>query len=165
MKSRARLPSAACGSSASRSDWERLRRKILAVEARAGEIILFSDATSLYEPDVLRVMMPNFADPTVGCVAGRLIYVDPHGSRVGHGARSYWGYETFLKKHESRMFSLDWRVWLSLCRAPFGLRAALSRSVQRFHHRHQDGRARPARRLRARPPFALKRPIGKPKKN
>jgi len=50
--------------------------------------------------------MPNFADATVGCVAGRLVYVDPADSRVGRGARSYWGYETFLKKHESRASSL-----------------------------------------------------------
>jgi len=78
----------------------------MAVAEAGGEIILFSDATSLYEPDVLRVMMPSFADPTVGCVAGRLIYVDPADSRIGRGARSYWGYETFLKKHESRISSL-----------------------------------------------------------
>ena len=78
----------------------------MAVEHARGEMILFSDATSLYQPDVLRVMMPSFADPTVGCVAGRLIYVDPAASRVGRGARSYWGYETFLKEHESRIFSL-----------------------------------------------------------
>jgi cellulose synthase/poly-beta-1,6-N-acetylglucosamine synthase-like glycosyltransferase len=78
----------------------------LAVAEARGEIILFSDATSLYEPNVLRVMMPSFADPTVGCVAGRLIYVDPADSRIGRGARSYWGYETFLKEHESRIFSL-----------------------------------------------------------
>lgn len=70
------------------------------------EIILFSDATSLYQPNVVRTMMPNFADPTVGCVAGRLIYVDPSESRVGRGARSYWNYETFLKTHESRASSL-----------------------------------------------------------
>src|SRR5205807_9344627 len=51
-------------------------------------------------------MMPNFADASVGCVAGRLIYVDPSDSRVGRGAKSYWGYETFLKRQESRAFSL-----------------------------------------------------------
>jgi cellulose synthase/poly-beta-1,6-N-acetylglucosamine synthase-like glycosyltransferase len=78
----------------------------MAVAEARGEIILFSDATSLYERDVLRVMMPSFADPTVGCVAGRLIYVDPAESRVGRGARSYWSYETFLKRHESRVCSL-----------------------------------------------------------
>jgi cellulose synthase/poly-beta-1,6-N-acetylglucosamine synthase-like glycosyltransferase len=77
-----------------------------AVEQARGEIILFSDATSLYEPDVLRAIVPNFADAEVGCVAGRLIYVDGSDSHVGRGARSYWGYETFLKRHESRAGSL-----------------------------------------------------------
>jgi cellulose synthase/poly-beta-1,6-N-acetylglucosamine synthase-like glycosyltransferase len=78
----------------------------MAVEQARGEVILFSDATTLYEREVLRVMLPNFADETVGCVAGRLIYVDPTDSSVGQGARSYWGYETFLKRHESRVCSL-----------------------------------------------------------
>jgi len=77
-----------------------------AVEQAHGEIILFSDATSDYQPDVIRTMMPNFADAAVGCVTGRLVYVDSADSRVGRGARSYWGYETFLKKHESRAGSL-----------------------------------------------------------
>ncbi len=77
-----------------------------AVELARGEIILFSDATSLYQPNTLRAILPNFADATVGCVAGRLIYVDPTDSRIGRGARSYWSYETFLKRHESRACSL-----------------------------------------------------------
>lgn len=77
-----------------------------AVEQARGEIILFSDATSLYEPDVLRAIVPNFADAEVGCVAGRLVYIDGSDSHVGRGARSYWGYETFLKRHESRAGSL-----------------------------------------------------------
>jgi cellulose synthase/poly-beta-1,6-N-acetylglucosamine synthase-like glycosyltransferase len=77
-----------------------------AVEKASGEIILFSDATTFYEKDVLRVMLPNFADETIGCVAGRLIYVDESKSGVGKGAKSYWNYETFLKKSESRACSL-----------------------------------------------------------
>jgi cellulose synthase/poly-beta-1,6-N-acetylglucosamine synthase-like glycosyltransferase len=77
-----------------------------AVAQVRGEIILFSDATSFYQPDVLRALLPSFADPSVGCVAGRLIYIDPTQSRIGRGARSYWSYETFLKKHESRACSL-----------------------------------------------------------
>src|SRR5260221_10726211 len=77
-----------------------------AVKQAHGEIILFSDATSLYQPDAVRAIMPSFADATVGCVAGRLEYVDDSGSRVGRGARSYWNYETFLKRHESRVGSL-----------------------------------------------------------
>jgi cellulose synthase/poly-beta-1,6-N-acetylglucosamine synthase-like glycosyltransferase len=77
-----------------------------AVELAHGDIILFSDATSLYQPQTLRAILPNFADASVGCVAGRLIYVDPTDSRIGRGARSYWNYETFLKQHESRVCSL-----------------------------------------------------------
>jgi len=77
-----------------------------AVGYARGEIILFSDATSHYQLDVVRRLMPGFADERVGCIAGRLIYVDPSRSRVGDGARSYWNYETFLKKHESRACSL-----------------------------------------------------------
>jgi len=77
-----------------------------AVLLARGEVLFFSDATTKYQRDVLQVMLPNFADPSVGCVAGRLIYIDPTSSSVGKGARSYWGYETFLKRHESRACSL-----------------------------------------------------------
>lgn len=77
-----------------------------AVEKARGEVILFSDATSHYQPDVLKQIAPNFADAEVGCVGGRLVYIDPGDTRVGRGAKSYWNYETFLKKHESRACSL-----------------------------------------------------------
>lgn len=77
-----------------------------AVKEAQGEVILFSDATTLYNRDVLRALLPNFADETVGCVAGRLVYVDPTDSGIGQGARSYWSYETFLKERESQIRSL-----------------------------------------------------------
>lgn len=77
-----------------------------AVERAGGEIILFSDATTSYAPGVLRAILPNFADETVGCVAGKLIYVDYSESGVGEGAKSYWNYETFIKENESRACSL-----------------------------------------------------------
>jgi cellulose synthase/poly-beta-1,6-N-acetylglucosamine synthase-like glycosyltransferase len=77
-----------------------------AVELARGEIVLFSDATTLYQPDVLQVLMPSFADPTVGCATGRVVYLDSGQSSVGHGTRSYWDYEFFLKQHESSVCSL-----------------------------------------------------------
>jgi cellulose synthase/poly-beta-1,6-N-acetylglucosamine synthase-like glycosyltransferase len=77
-----------------------------AVEIATGEIILFSDATTMYRPDVLRAVLPNFADATVGCVSGKLVYVDPTDSGIGKGAKSYWSYETFIKESESRACSL-----------------------------------------------------------
>ena len=77
-----------------------------AVEQARGEIIVFSDATTQYRPDVLRVMMPSFADSSVGCVTGRVIYSSSADSTVGQGTRSYWNYEFLLKEHESAVCSL-----------------------------------------------------------
>lgn len=77
-----------------------------AVKQARGEVVLFSDATTMYRVDALRALMPNFADSKVGCVAGKLVYVDDSNSEVGAGAKSYWNYETFLKENESRACSL-----------------------------------------------------------
>ncbi len=77
-----------------------------AVEIATGEIILFSDATTKYSKDVFEHLLPVFADQTVGCAAGRLIYVDDLSTNVGTGARGYWSYETFLKVAESNACSL-----------------------------------------------------------
>lgn len=77
-----------------------------AVEKCSGEIIVFSDATTIYEKNVLREILPNFADESVGCVAGKLVYVDDAKSGVGSGAKKYWNYETFLKEKESLACSL-----------------------------------------------------------
>src|SRR5437763_4330528 len=77
-----------------------------AIEKAHGEVVVFSDATSHYQPNVLKMILPNFADEKIGCVGGRLVYVDHHQSDIGRGAKSYWDYETFLKLHESRACSL-----------------------------------------------------------
>jgi cellulose synthase/poly-beta-1,6-N-acetylglucosamine synthase-like glycosyltransferase len=77
-----------------------------AVSVSTGEILVFSDATTKYEPDALRKLMRAFADPLVGCVSGQLLYVDGETSAVGQGCRSYWSYEKLLKSWESAAGSL-----------------------------------------------------------
>jgi len=77
-----------------------------AVKTSTGEILVFSDATTMYEPDAIRKIVRNFADPEVGCVAGQLIYADASSSAIGDGCRSYWEYEKFLKRCESQVGSL-----------------------------------------------------------
>jgi cellulose synthase/poly-beta-1,6-N-acetylglucosamine synthase-like glycosyltransferase len=77
-----------------------------AVSVSSGDILIFSDATTLYEPDVIHKIVRNFADPSVGCVAGQLVYVDGKSSAVGQGCRSYWSYEKLLKSWESSFNSL-----------------------------------------------------------
>src|SRR5262245_36749660 len=60
-----------------------------AVKISSGDILVFSDATTMYKPDAMRKIVRDFADPEVGCVAGQLIYVDASSSAVGKGCRSY----------------------------------------------------------------------------
>jgi len=77
-----------------------------AVSASSGDILVFSDATTMYDPDVIHKIVRNFADPKVGCVGGQLEYVDAQSSAVGKGCRSYWDYEKLLKQWESAFGSL-----------------------------------------------------------
>jgi cellulose synthase/poly-beta-1,6-N-acetylglucosamine synthase-like glycosyltransferase len=88
---------------------ERLGKSVAqnhAVKQAGGEILVFSDATTMYARDAVRQIVRSFADPQVGCVAGQLIYVDKTVTAVGQGCRSYWNYEKFIKESESRAGSL-----------------------------------------------------------
>ncbi|OGL42056.1 MAG: hypothetical protein A2042_06620 [Candidatus Schekmanbacteria bacterium GWA2_38_11] len=66
-----------------------------------GELIVFSDANSIYKPDAIKNLVKNFQDPKVGCVCGKLIYVNDKGSLVGKGESLYFKYESMLKNLES----------------------------------------------------------------
>jgi cellulose synthase/poly-beta-1,6-N-acetylglucosamine synthase-like glycosyltransferase len=78
----------------------------LAVRHAAGDVLVFSDANSLYEATALRHLASNFADPTVGYVTGRLAYVNPDGSMTGDGCSAYMRYENFVRTCESALGSL-----------------------------------------------------------
>jgi len=68
----------------------------------AGEIVVLSDANSIYESGAIRKMVSYFADSRVGIVAGRLRYVSSE-SMTGKGESLYWNYDGPVKMLESRM--------------------------------------------------------------
>ena len=73
-----------------------------ALVARApGEIVVFADANSMFRRDTVRKLVASFADPQVGYVTGRMLYVDPHGSLVGDGCTAYMRYENALRALET----------------------------------------------------------------
>src|SRR5215813_2654418 len=76
-----------------------------------GEILVFSDATTRFEPDALRKLLRAFADPSVGCGAGQLVYRPERSSAVAASCRSYWNYEKLLKSWESAAGSLVGVSW------------------------------------------------------
>jgi len=78
----------------------------MAVPEAKGEIIVFSDANSIYDKDALLHMMQNFADPRVGYVTGRMIYTNPDGTIIGDGCSAYMKYENLIRKHETRIGSV-----------------------------------------------------------
>ena len=71
------------------------------VALAGGEILVFSDANSLYRADTLRLLVANFADPQVGYVTGKMVYVNPDGALVGDGCTAYMRYENALRSIET----------------------------------------------------------------
>lgn len=74
-----------------------------AVAAARGEILVFSDANSIYTRDALRALVRPFADPAVGGVAGNQLYLSDDGAAViARGELHYWNLDRALKEAESR---------------------------------------------------------------
>lgn len=71
-----------------------------------GDVVVFSDANALYEPDALRKLVRNFADPEVGCVTGEARYIEGNRSTADAGERVYWSYEIQLKRLETVVASM-----------------------------------------------------------
>jgi cellulose synthase/poly-beta-1,6-N-acetylglucosamine synthase-like glycosyltransferase len=76
-----------------------------AVARATGEILVFSDANSMFAPDAIRRLVEPFADPEVGGVAGDQRYAQDEAgggeAAVAGGERSYWSLDRALKVAES----------------------------------------------------------------
>jgi cellulose synthase/poly-beta-1,6-N-acetylglucosamine synthase-like glycosyltransferase len=73
-----------------------------------GEILVFSDATTVYHPQALRFLVSRYEDPTVGAASGRYQYFDPEGnSPTGLGTIAFWNYENMLKMMQSRIRTIS----------------------------------------------------------
>ena len=66
-----------------------------------GEVVVFSDANTLFEPGTVRRLVCRLADPAVGAVCGELILKAEENDTGGIGETSYWSYENWLKRMES----------------------------------------------------------------
>lgn len=71
-----------------------------------GEVLVFSDANSLYAPDTIAELVKPLADPEVGYVTGRMLYRAPDGSPTGEGCSAYMRYENQLRAWETRLGSI-----------------------------------------------------------
>jgi glycosyltransferase involved in cell wall biosynthesis len=74
-----------------------------AVAAAKSDILVFSDANSMYAPDAIKMLVRPFADPEVGGVAGNQRYVAvADADAIASGEQRYWDFDRMLKDAESR---------------------------------------------------------------
>lgn len=70
-----------------------------------GDILLFSDASEMYERQAIRWLLAEFADPSVAVVSGSHRVKPPTLTEAGYlvGATEgiYWKYEDFIRRKES----------------------------------------------------------------
>ncbi len=69
------------------------------------DILVLTDANTVFKNDAVRTLVRHFDDPDVGCVCGelRLVRAGDTGDNQDH---VYWRYERMLKYHESRIGGL-----------------------------------------------------------
>jgi len=67
-----------------------------------GEIIVFSDANTIYNKDALIELVKHFDNKQIGCVCGNLKLINPNTHEVD-GESIYWKYEKWIKKSESKL--------------------------------------------------------------
>jgi cellulose synthase/poly-beta-1,6-N-acetylglucosamine synthase-like glycosyltransferase len=73
----------------------------------SGEILVFSDANTVFDRGALRALARPFADPEVGGVAGNQVYLrDGQASLTADGERMYWNFDRLLKHCQSRAGSV-----------------------------------------------------------
>jgi cellulose synthase/poly-beta-1,6-N-acetylglucosamine synthase-like glycosyltransferase len=76
------------------------------IEAATGEIILFVDIRPRISPGALDALLANFADPSVGCVAGELLLKTPgHDATTSAVSGLYWRYEQGIRNCEAAVDS------------------------------------------------------------
>lgn len=81
----------------------KIRAQDAAVERSRSDIVAFSDANAIWEPDALRELVAPFAQPDVGYVCGQVRFVNDEGTNQ---EGLYWRYELWLRSMESRLASV-----------------------------------------------------------
>ncbi len=81
----------------------KIRAQDAAVQQARGEIVAFSDANAMWEPEAARALVRAFADPRVGYACGQVRFTGAGGSNQ-EGV--YWRYELAVRALEARVGSI-----------------------------------------------------------
>lgn len=72
----------------------------VAIPMANGQIVVLTDADTLFAPDTVEKLVRHFSEPDVGCVSGRLVLKEADGS-VAESQGLYWNFEMALRRMES----------------------------------------------------------------
>ena len=81
----------------------KIRAQDAAVRVATGEIVAFSDANAMWEPDALRELVRPFGDERVAYACGQVSFTNDAGTNQ-EGV--YWRYEMWLRASESALASV-----------------------------------------------------------
>ena len=73
-----------------------------AIPLAKGQIIILTDADTIFAKEAIKEIAQNFADERVGCVTGRLIFVEDDNT-IAQSQGLYWKYEMLLRRLESKI--------------------------------------------------------------
>jgi cellulose synthase/poly-beta-1,6-N-acetylglucosamine synthase-like glycosyltransferase len=74
-----------------------------AIPQLRGDIVAFSDASSMLAADSVRTLVQSFHDPRVGAASGVYRLLKKDQAQLGSQEDLYWKYETFLKVQEAKL--------------------------------------------------------------
>jgi cellulose synthase/poly-beta-1,6-N-acetylglucosamine synthase-like glycosyltransferase len=85
----------------------KIRAQDAAVRSARGEIVAFSDANALWEPDAAQVLVGAFVDPRIGYACGQVRFLQAAaGMQATNQEGLYWRYEMAVRALESRLRSI-----------------------------------------------------------
>lgn len=76
-----------------------------AIADLSSDIVIFSDANSMYPPNTVRALVAPFSDPKVGFVTGGTSYLADNNGRMGESIGVYAKLEQMVKLFESQLGS------------------------------------------------------------
>lgn len=77
-----------------------------AIQIAKGEILVFSDANSIWKENSLENLILNFKDKNIDYICGKLEYINSLENITSNAENTYWNFDLWMRKVESNISSI-----------------------------------------------------------